>query len=37
VLTVMAYWFDTDDLDVDNGVLNVSRHAFSCSMRFSTG
>jgi hypothetical protein len=34
VLLLLAYLFESDDYDVDeNGVLNVARHAFSCSMR----
>jgi hypothetical protein len=36
VLLVIAYLFDSEDFDNDNGELNVVRHAFSCSMRFPT-
>jgi hypothetical protein len=36
VFCLAAYGVDTVDVDNDNGVLNVSRHAFSCSMRFTT-
>ena len=32
----IAYVLDTDEEDVDNYHLNVSRHGFNCSMRFST-
>jgi hypothetical protein len=39
VLVTVAYCVDSDknmSTDVENGILNVSRHAFSCSMRFSS-
>jgi len=35
VLMIIAYIFDSDDYaNDDNGVLNLARHAFNCSMRF---
>jgi hypothetical protein len=40
VLLLLAYFFDSeanmayDDPDIENGILNVARHSFSCSMRF---
>jgi hypothetical protein len=33
-LLCLGYYFDTDDQDTDNYILNVARHAFSCSPRF---
>ena len=43
VLLILAYVLDSEDnmkyedLNIENAVLNVSRHAFSCSMRFQNG
>jgi len=34
LLMILGYMLDTDNTEVTNGILNVSRHAFSCSMRF---
>ena len=36
VLVSIGYALDTNDLDVDNAVLNVARHGFKCSMRFAS-
>jgi hypothetical protein len=36
LLVSAGYAFDTDDKHGGNAVLNTSRHAFNCSMRFST-
>ena len=35
LLMFIAYGVETDDVDSDNFQLNVARHAFSCTMRFS--
>jgi hypothetical protein len=40
VLLLLAYLFDSEENmdrnnpEIENGILNVSRHSFSCSMRF---
>jgi hypothetical protein len=34
LLMVVAYLVETDDTNVSNGKLNISRHAFKCVMRF---
>jgi hypothetical protein len=35
ILVIISYGVETGDVNVDNGVLNIARHAFSCSMRFA--
>jgi hypothetical protein len=35
ILVTISYGVETADVTVDNGVLNIARHAFSCSMRFA--
>jgi hypothetical protein len=30
----LLVWLESDDYETENGILNVSRHAFSCSMRY---
>jgi hypothetical protein len=35
LLVIVSYNVETADVNVDNGVLNIARHAFSCSMRYS--
>ncbi len=36
ILMSIGYALDTNDLDVDNAVLNVARHGFKCSIRFAS-
>jgi hypothetical protein len=36
VLVIFGYSLDTDDPDVANALLNVTRHGFKCSMRFAS-
>jgi len=36
VLVGAAYILDTDDPEVENAILNISRHTFNCSIRFPT-
>jgi hypothetical protein len=36
IFCIAAYALDTNDVDNENSVLNISRNAFNCSMRFTT-
>ena len=35
LLGLLGYALDDDSDDVDNAQLNIARHSFSCSMRYS--